>query len=219
MVDGADMVTSTKINPQAVLFDWDNTLVNTWPVIHRALHDTFVEYEKQPWSLEQVQQRVSRSMRDSFPELFGDDWQRAGEIYQANYREFSNAMLQPLAGAEAVLQKLLANGVFVAVVSNKLGNTLRREVEYLGWGKYFSAVVGSLDAARDKPHADPAEMALADYKGERIKEKIWLVGDSVVDLQCAHACEIMPILYGDDYVGEVAYARKFSSHAELLLVV
>ena len=26
--------------PQAALFDWDNTLVDTWPVIHEAMNTT-----------------------------------------------------------------------------------------------------------------------------------------------------------------------------------
>ena len=27
--------------PRAILFDWDNTLVNTWPTIVECYHDTF----------------------------------------------------------------------------------------------------------------------------------------------------------------------------------
>ncbi len=72
--------------PKAVIFDWDNTLVDTWPVIHAALNATLKEMGHAEWTFEQTKARVRKSMRDSFPELFGDKWEKAGEIYQAQYR-------------------------------------------------------------------------------------------------------------------------------------
>ena len=57
--------------PAAVLLDWDNTLVDSWPVIHEALCETFLALERQPWTLEETKQRVHHSLRDSFPDLFG----------------------------------------------------------------------------------------------------------------------------------------------------
>jgi phosphoglycolate phosphatase len=32
--------------PKAVIFDWDNTLVDSWPVIHHALNETLEAYGK-----------------------------------------------------------------------------------------------------------------------------------------------------------------------------
>jgi phosphoglycolate phosphatase len=61
--------------PRAVIFDWDNTLVNTWPIIHDALNKTFAEHSLPLWEFEKTKARVRKSMRDSFPEIFGDNWQ------------------------------------------------------------------------------------------------------------------------------------------------
>ena len=36
--------------PKAILFDWDNTLVNTWPVIIECYRDTFASLGETPWS-------------------------------------------------------------------------------------------------------------------------------------------------------------------------
>ena len=55
--------------PRALIFDWDNTLVDTWPTIHEALRQTFEAMDVEPWTLDQTRQRVRRSMRESFPEL------------------------------------------------------------------------------------------------------------------------------------------------------
>ena len=67
--------------PRALIFDWDNTLVDTWPTIHEALSHTFEAMGVEPWTLEQTRQRVRRSMRESFPELFGDRWTHARDIF------------------------------------------------------------------------------------------------------------------------------------------
>ena len=63
--------------PDAIIFDWDNTLVDTWPVIHAALFETFTAMGHVPWTLEETKARVALSMRESFPKLFGDRWAAA----------------------------------------------------------------------------------------------------------------------------------------------
>lgn len=182
--------------PKAILFDWDNTLVNTWPVIHEALHKTFTHMGKEPWTLEMVQQRVSRSMRDSFPLIFGENWQEAGELYQNHFRAIHLERLEALADAEAVLAFLATQPVYVAVVSNKKGPNLRKEVAHLGWDKYFRKLVGADDAARDKPFPDPVHLALQD-SGIEAGHDVWFVGDSVVDMEVALVTGCVPLWYGD----------------------
>jgi len=54
-----------KTRPKALLFDWDNTLVNTWPAIHDANNYTLVAMGHEPWTFEETLQRVRKSMRDS----------------------------------------------------------------------------------------------------------------------------------------------------------
>lgn len=184
------------IRPKALLFDWDNTLVDTWPIIHAALAATFKDMGVAPWTLEQTQARVRKSMRDSFPEIFGEGWQRAGDLYQGYYRAIHLDKLTPLPLALDVLKAVKARGLFSAVVSNKKGPGLRREVEHLGWAGLFSAVVGADDAARDKPHADPVHMAFG-KSGIATAPDVWFIGDSEIDLECAKNTGCTAILYGE----------------------
>lgn len=182
--------------PTAVLFDWDNTLVDTWPVIQRALNATLAYMGHEPWPIERVKQDVKRSMRDSFPELFGERWQEASERYQQDYRSIHLEAIKALDGAEDMLKELSRTGVFMALVSNKRGPSLRLECEALGWTPYFTVAIGADDAERDKPHAAPALMALAG-SGIEPGPHIWFIGDTGVDLECASALGATPILYGD----------------------
>lgn len=205
--------------PHAVLFDWDNTLVDTWPTIHAALNMTLDHMKHPQWSLEKVKTNVKRSMRESFPELFAERWEEAAQHYQQSYRSIHLGHLQPLPGAEDTLRMLKRNGPFLGIVTNKKSDTLKLELDHLGWREYFDVLVGAGDAARDKPSCDPAILALQHYSGAR-GEQVWFVGDTAVDLECATAIDATAILFGDhipqgmmhDGHPFVAHAR---THAEL----
>ena len=185
------------VKPKAILFDWDNTLADTWPTIHEALTKTFEQMGHTPWTFAQTKERVHRSLRDSFPEIFGQQWEQAGKLYITHFESIHLDRLQALEGAEDVLRALLGTDIYVAVVSNKTGYNLRREITHLGWDKYFQKAVGAKDAAQDKPSPDPVHMAL---EGSRIlpSEQVWLVGDSVTDLECAHNSKCIPVFYGHE---------------------
>lgn len=207
--------------PEAIIFDWDNTLVDTWPTIHEALNVTLAQMGHPEWSLEKVQAEIKKSMRDAFPAMFGDRWEEAANNYQTYYRSIHLKNLQFLKQADAVLDALRQHDVFVAVVSNKRGQNLRKEIEHLGWGHYFDAVVGADDAAFDKPHAAPVEMAL----GEIVPgESVWFVGDTIIDLECAQNTNTVPILYGDvevnggEYLG-FPFKHHVRSHADMLRLI
>ena len=202
--------------PKAVLFDWDNTLVNTWPIIHAALHTTFIQMGREPWTFEMVKQRVSRSMRDSFPVIFGDDWQRAADIYQQSFRAIHLQRLAALPGAEDTLQLLATLPVYVAVVSNKKGANLRKESDHIGWNKYFTKLVGADDTARDKPFPEPVISAM-DGSGFKPGADVWFIGDSVVDMEVAHVTGCVPVWYGELPAEPLShdFVHRFASHVEL----
>ncbi|MDH5187500.1 MAG: HAD family hydrolase [Rhodospirillaceae bacterium] len=176
--------TKTITRPKAIIFDWDNTLVDTWVVIHDALNATFNDWGMEKWTIEETKTRVAHSMRDSFPSIFGDDWERAGKEFYGHFEKNHLERLTPLPNAESVVGELFEIGIHMAIVSNKTGRLLRLEVEHLGWDKIFKSVVGSLDAAHDKPAPDPVLLALA---GSTINpgNDVWFVGDAAIDMQCA----------------------------------
>ena len=181
--------------PTAILFDWDNTLVDTWPLIHTALNMTLRYMAHPEWSLARVKAEVAHSMRDSFPAMFGDRWEDAAKHYQTSYRSIHLTNLQPLDGAEAML-KAIPKSVMLGVVSNKQGPTLRKELTELGWDHYFQAAIGATDAARDKPHADPALLALSKANIEP-SPHVWFIGDTIADLGCAKSANLTGIFYSD----------------------
>jgi phosphoglycolate phosphatase len=181
--------------PRAVIFDWDNTLVDTWPIIHEALAATFAEMQVPLWTLAQTQARVRKSMRDSFPEIFGEDWQKAGEIYQRHYRANHLKKLTALPLAAEVLEAVHKRGIYNVIVSNKKGPGLRLEVDHMGWRPLLNKIVSADDAARDKPHPDPVHLVFEE-SGIVPAADVWFIGDSEIDLECAKNTGCTAILYG-----------------------
>lgn len=182
--------------PSALLFDWDNTLIDSWPCIHRVVNDLMTHMGRPTWTLDETRRRIGRSMRDTFPEMFGDRWMEARDVFLTAFKAVHLEMLAVLPGMEAMLFGLRDRGVPVGLISNKTGSLLRREVEALGWGDLFFAQVGAGDAARDKPAPDAVDLALSTGPGGPMRrdESVWLVGDSPTDMTCAHDCGLSPVL-------------------------
>lgn len=199
--------------PRAILFDWDNTLVDTWPLIHEALNMTLRHMEHPEWSFAKVRGEVKKSMRDAFPGLFGDRWEQAAEHYQQSYRRIHLDRLIALADAEATLRAIPRAEVFVGLVSNKKGESLRKELAHLGWQKLVDIAIGAGDAEADKPSPAPVLLALKDTKLTPGPD-VWFVGDTGIDLETAKNTGCTAILYGDHVTDAGSYEGfPFAEHA------
>jgi phosphoglycolate phosphatase len=182
-------------HPRAIIFDWDNTLVDSWGTIHDALNFLMVAMEKPLWTIEETREKVRLSLRDAFPAIFGDRWEEARQIYMDRFQAIHIERLTPLPEREAMLRTLTEAGIYLSLVSNKTGAVLRREVEHLGWTPFFGSIVGAGDAHTDKPHHAPVELALQP-SGIAPGPDVWFVGDTAVDMECALASGCTPVLLG-----------------------
>ncbi|WP_120496603.1 HAD family hydrolase [Kiloniella sp. EL199] len=205
--------------PKAVVFDWDNTLIDSWISIHHALSVTFREMDMVPWTLEEAKDRVRSSARESFPHIFGDKVEAATKIFYDTYEASHLDVLTPLPQAKELLEFLVSNGVYLAIVSNKKGYILRKEVAHLGWDIFFQNIIGANDALKDKP--DPGVMDLA-LKGSGVSlgKDVWFAGDTDIDLQCAYNSACYPVLIRpeppeDDEFINCKPERHFASCGEI----
>jgi phosphoglycolate phosphatase len=200
--------------PRAILFDWDNTLVDSWGTIHEALNFLMRAMGKPEWSLAETRQRVRLSLREAFPLQFGERWEEAREIYLGRFREIHLDRLSPLPGREKMLRGLAGEGIYLGVVSNKTGELLRREVAQLGWSGYFGSIVGAGDAPADKPAHEPVHLALTP-SGIPAGDEVWFVGDTAVDMECARNSGCIAVLLGAAAAPE-EFAREFARFAPRL---
>jgi phosphoglycolate phosphatase len=199
--------------PRAILFDWDNTLVDAWGTIQLALNAALTAMGHAAWTMEETRVRVRASLRDSFPRMFGDRWPKAREIFYATYRAQHLEAVRPLPEAEFVTSRLAGQGLYLGVVSNKTGPLLRAEAAKLGWDRHFARMVGAGDAKIDKPAPDPVylatqELHITDYN------HVWFIGDAAIDVECARHAGCIAILVGPG-AGEEDRIRQLNPEVQL----
>lgn len=183
--------------PRAVIFDWDNTLVDVWDCVTDAVNHVRSAFGQEPWSNEIVKSHSPRSTRVLFPEWYGDRWREAYDLFYDRYHQSHLSRLKALPGAHELLQWLADKNIPSHVVSNKRGDDLRSEIAHLGWNGLFSAVVGSMDAPRDKPERDPVDLALGQTGLKADDPAIWFVGDTYGDVHCARNAGCTPVFVGN----------------------
>lgn len=179
--------------PSAIIFDFDDTLINAREIINQSLAATLNHFNIDPKLLDNIEMHLS--LKDYFYQIFKNDVSQAADVYYQNYDLFSQN-LKAFDFAEDVLKFLKSKQIFTSIVSNKSGSRLRKEVigKFM-WGSYFYHIIGSGDAVKDKPSALPAKAALdganiSDYKN------VWFIGDSLVDVETAYNLGCKAVLFG-----------------------
>lgn len=67
--------------PKAILFDWDNTLVDTWRVAYDSINIARKVLKLSPISVEEFWERPHHSMRDTALDLFGEKFKEGEKIF------------------------------------------------------------------------------------------------------------------------------------------
>lgn len=189
------MIDSLK-KPKAILFDWDNTLVSTEHVVKHCMEKTFHHFADLNLCINEFMQKPHLSLRNLFPDLFGDDWQQAKKIYHDTFESVHLDMLSLMDGSKELLAQVAHHNIFSSIVSNKTGSFLRKEVDHLGLKHHFEVVVGAEDLSEDKPSPLPVKHALEKSKLAS-DHHVWFVGDSSVDLHTAINSGCQPVIIGD----------------------
>ena len=210
----------TLPKPRAVIFDWDDTIVDSWTTALEALNAALTGMGQAAWSDDEARRRCGASARDLFQQLFGDRWQEADKIYYDTFNRIFLKNVRIHEHVEDILKTLADNHVYLAVVSNKRGHLLRSEAAHIRFDRYFGKIVGAGDAEADKPAAAPVHMALQG-SGIAAGIDVWFIGDSHTDMICALNSGCTPILLEtkpppDALLVNNQPLRRFKKHYELM---
>src|SRR3989338_7984807 len=90
---------------KAIFFDWDNTLVDAWPVLLAATNITRQKFGLEPVDLAQLKILARQSTREGFPKTYGKNWQQAQKIFYIAINE-NAALLKLFPQTPALLNTL-----------------------------------------------------------------------------------------------------------------
>ena len=180
---------------KAAIFDFDGTLANTLPDLKITLNLTRETYGLPPVTEDDILVHVNNHMpvyiRHMIPEL-GDEalWDEALQRYYTLYDDHYLSETVPYAGIPEMLVKLKAQGVKLAVMSNKNHSHILKMVDAL-FPNTFDSVWGTIPEVPAKPNPARAFL-IADELGVDASE-IAFVGDSDVDMLTACNAKTIPV--------------------------
>jgi len=182
----------------AVFFDWDGTLVDSLGLLFAAHNHTRAYMGHPQWTREEYNTAMSSSTRELYPKLYGARAQEAQDYLYTYIHAHHLDHLTLMDGVQDLLDGLHAKHIPMAVISNKRNDVLVKEVEHLGWQKYFGAYLGAGIAAKDKPAADPILYAADTHSQRPDVRQILYVGDTETDLKASQAagCACAFVLHG-----------------------
>jgi len=170
--------------PQAILFDWDDTIIDTWPHLWTLYQEVFHKHNAPLPSEHYCREMAVRDAPKLFCDAMGDTIgmkarHEVVDLYQKRYLHSP----KPYQGAKECLDYLKSLSIPLAIVSNKLTQFIHVELKVLGWDHFFGAVTGR-DIVGKKPNPVTITHTLKEIHKTPSKN-IWFMGDSIVDHETA----------------------------------
>ncbi|HEX9484474.1 MAG TPA: HAD family hydrolase [Gemmatimonadaceae bacterium] len=179
---------------QAVLLDIDGTLIDSNDAHARAWVGALREHGYVV-AFDEVRPLIGVGGDKLLPALTGldPDSGEAGRIAATRGELFMRELpaLRPTAGARALLELLLADGLEVVVASSAQENEVRATLVQAGVADLIQAAASSGDADRSKPDPDIVRAALV--KSRRHAAHSILIGDTPYDVEAASRARVPAI--------------------------
>ncbi|MDE2899906.1 MAG: HAD-IA family hydrolase [Chloroflexota bacterium] len=186
----------TPLRVSAVLWDFDDTLVDSLPTRVQALSQVFRDADIAGVDVRHFLHTLEdRTLEESLVSLATSQGKPADlyRRYRNIYWTKDPAVLRLFPGMDEVLEALARHGVSMAVVTQKarsfeiqgVAAGASVELEALGIADLFPVVIGIEDVTKTKPHPEGILKAL-----ERLgasPERALMVGDTVADIGAAKA--------------------------------
>ena len=169
--------------PDAVFFDWDGTLVDSYKFLNDAHNHLLVSLGFEPMKEGEYKNYFGEPRETLYPKIYKHRAEEAKTLF-VDYVVANADKVEAAQGADTFLAYLHAQGIKMGVVSNKKKEIIQNEIRHLKWDNYFLSVVGAGEAVQDKPSGAPLTLGIEKASIDP-KAEIWYVGDTENDLACA----------------------------------
>lgn len=198
---------------EAVIFDWDGTLIDSVEHIASSLHRAATELGYPEREFEAYRDIIGLGMIEAleklYPGLTQEEMVRIREGYARYFFARETTPQQVFAGMDRVLSDLRAGGRSCAVATGKSRRGLKGALLSSGLGDYF-AITRCADETRSKP--DPAMLAeILEFHGLRPEQAV-MIGDTRYDMEMAQRIG-MPAIGVEWGVHKRDVLGQYSPHA------
>ena len=170
---------------EAILFDWDGTLVDSLGAFHRA-NATVMEAFGLPFDVVRYRQHYVPDWREMYRRLGVPDERldEANALWEATF-EASGDEVHAFPGTVAALAGLAATGAVLGIVTAGHRAIVEQQLERTGLAEFLTVRVFGDDLPVHKPDPEPLRRALRlAGEGHRPETSIY-VGDAPTDMQMA----------------------------------
>lgn len=178
---------AASLRYQAVLFDLDGTLVDSYAALAEAVNHARRLHALVELETDRIRDLVGDGVERLLQRAFGrtDVPETVLEAFQTRYDEVCCAESRVLAGVRETLEELSTLGVAMAVCTNKPTGFSRKILDHLGLSRHFKSIVGPDAAGARKPEARHVLFTLQSV--QCTAEQALFVGDMPVDVRAARA--------------------------------
>ena len=183
----------TDIPFDVVAFDLDGTLADTAPDLAAALNHTLAALGRETVPTESVRHLVGHGAKALLRKGLAATGEAPEELVEQGFPVFIDYYGRNICegtraypDVEAALDRLVAQGIAVAMCTNKPEGLTHRLLDALGWSSRFEVIVGGDTLPVKKPDPAPLHEAIARAGGGRAA----FVGDSITDADTARAARI-----------------------------
>ena len=169
-----------------VVFDWDGTLADTYPVISAAYDYAFEKTRLKKIPYDEIK-RITATMqnKDIWGRLFGNMQEEAKNYYAEYIERYHIQNLSAMSGAKKLLDFCRNHGLESYLCTNKRTRFVKKELDYLNLQDYFKKIVAAGEYSEDKP-SPIACREVFDNNLPAAKD-IVVIGDGEADVKSAAA--------------------------------
>ena len=183
--------------PQWLLFDLDGTLVDSAPDLATSINYMLAQLQLSQvsellvrgWIGDGATQLIKRALEQACGYAVAEtELETAKALFFSAYKDNVANQTEPYPDCASVLYKLMHAGIRLGCVTNKPRQFVQPLLARLGLSEYFSATVCGDDMEHKKPHAEPLLHAINQLNATHGAG--YMIGDSITDMQAAHAAGI-----------------------------
>jgi phosphoglycolate phosphatase len=175
-----------------ILFDLDGTLIDSTDAIVSTFHHSFeVMNHNFKGNDEDIKSLIGYPLDIMYKELGIEEnliWDFVA-AYKNRYREVSTIKTTLLENALEAVQ-LASSFARVSVVTTKTRKYTMPLLEHFELSQHFEIVTGRENVENPKPHPEPIHVTLEQMNYDKDFHKVWMIGDTKLDLIAANDANI-----------------------------